>query len=82
MRDRDVIHMMQRCAEEISRLRQRISMLEPKARAYDTVSQILALRPQPSVGMEEDLVWRLRKSIEEEEKRLADKSPPAGEVAQ
>jgi hypothetical protein len=65
MNDREAIDMMQRCAAEITSLRQQIKAIAPKADAYDSITAILRLLPVPSQGMSEDLVWSLRKRIEE-----------------
>lgn len=61
----DTIQMMQRCADEIQTLRQRLAIVEPKAHAYDALCTVLDLLPKPSQGYGEDLVWRLRKQVEE-----------------
>lgn len=76
MRDHDVIQMAQRCAEEIKSLRRIIAELEPKAEAYDTLRSVLNLMPRPSVGMTEDLVWRLEKQIAE---LIKNQNEPKGE---
>lgn len=65
MNETDTIQMMQRCAEEIQLLRNRIADLEPKAHAYDSIATILGLLPKTTQGYGEDLVWRLRKQIQE-----------------
>lgn len=65
MPDKEVIDMMRRCKDEIVLLRATIERLKPKADAYDSVETILHLLPRPSVGMSEDLVWRLDKRIRE-----------------
>jgi hypothetical protein len=61
----EFMQMAQRCRDEIKELRARIAYLEPKADAYDNMSAVLRLLPQPSRGMSEDLVWRLDKRISE-----------------
>lgn len=76
MNQRDTIEMMQRCAEEISGLRAQVAALRPKAEAFDAIQQVLGLLPRRSEGMGEDLVWRLKKAIEEEKRALA----PVNEV--
>jgi len=65
MTNKEAVEMMQRAASEIEELRRRISQLEPKAHAYDSVAQVLRLLPQPSVGYGEDVAWMLRKRIKE-----------------
>jgi hypothetical protein len=71
MNDREAIEMMQRCKHEIIGLRQEIDRLRPKAEAYESVAQVLALLPQRSVGMSEDMVWALDKRIREIEQATA-----------
>ena len=61
MKDKDVVDMMLRCAEEIESLRRINVMLQPKAEAYDAIVAILGLLPKQSQGYGEDLAWRLRK---------------------
>lgn len=61
----EAIEMMNRCKHEIMDLRATIDRLRPKADAYDNLATVLRLLPQPSVGMGEDMVWRLDKRIEE-----------------
>lgn len=61
----EAIQMMQRCKHEIADLRRQIATLRPKADAYDNLTIVLRLLPQPSIGMGEDLVWTLDKRIQE-----------------
>jgi hypothetical protein len=61
----EFLQMASRCRNEIKDLRARIAYLEPKAEAYDSLTAVLRLLPQPSRGMSEDLVWRLDKRISE-----------------
>lgn len=63
--NREAIEMMNRCINEIAGLRLTIDRLKPKADAYDNLAIVLHLLPQPSQGMGEDLVWRMKKRIEE-----------------
>lgn len=65
MNDKEAIEMMQRCKHEIMDLRREIDRLRPKAEAYESVAQVLALLPQQSRGMSEDMVWALDKRIRE-----------------
>lgn len=65
MTDKDTIDMIQRCIEEIEMLRRENDRLRPKAEAYGAITAILGLLPQPTQGYSEDIVWRLRKQIEE-----------------
>lgn len=76
MTDWEAKEMMQRCKHEFLSLRREIDRLRPKADAYETVAQILALLPRPSVGMSEDLVWVLDKRIKELEMKEEPKSVP------
>lgn len=65
MHDSEAIEMMQRSSSEIKELRARIAGLERKAHAYDMISAILGLLPQPSRGESLDLAWMLDKRIRE-----------------
>lgn len=65
MGDKEAIDMMQRCKQEIVSLKREIERLRPKAEAYDSVAQVLALLPRQSMGMGEDIVWILDKRIRE-----------------
>ncbi len=76
MHDKEAIDMMLRCKGEIESLRIIISKLQPKADAYDNLSIVLHLLPQPSQGYGEDLVWRLKNKIDELEKALATEIKP------
>jgi len=51
--------MMQMCRNEIVGLRAHIARLEPKAEAYDNLAAVIRHLPRPSVGMGEDVVWRI-----------------------
>lgn len=68
MHDKEAIEMMQRCASEITDLRRQIEVLAPKADAYDNLATVLNLLPKRSQGMGLDLVWDLKKRIEELER--------------
>ena len=65
MNDKEAIKMMQRCKHEIMGLREEVKRLRPKADAYDSVAQILALLPRPNECVSEDMVWLLDKRINE-----------------
>jgi hypothetical protein len=65
MHDKEAIDMMERCMGEITSLRREVDELRPKADAYDSIKQILGMMPSRSIGMGEDLVWRLKKRIEQ-----------------
>lgn len=71
MHDKEAIDMMQRCKGEIVTLRKQIDYLQPRAEAYEKISQVLGLLPQQGVGMGDDLVWRLDKKIKEIEQAMA-----------
>jgi hypothetical protein len=60
MDDRDAMHMMTRCSNEIKTLRARISFLEPKAQAYDLLCTVVgSLLPNQNYASPEDLTHRL-----------------------
>ena len=61
----EAIDMMNRCKQEIVGLRAEIDRLRPKAEAYDNLVTVLRLLPRPSIGMGEDLVWRIDQRIRE-----------------
>ncbi len=65
MDNKEAIEMMNRCMGEITSLRIINSELRPKADAYDNLAIVLNLLPKASQGYGEDLVWRLKKKIEE-----------------
>lgn len=65
MHDKEAAEMMNRCVSEITSLRRQIDTLAPKADAYDSITTILRLLPRPSQGYGEDLVWALKKRIDE-----------------
>jgi len=71
MHDKEAIDMMQRCKQEILSLRKQIDYLEPRAEAYEKISQVLNLLPRQGGAMGEDLVWTLDKRIRETEQILA-----------
>lgn len=63
---KEAIEVVNRCRFEIINLRQQISILLPKAEAYDNLVSIIQLLPKPSVvTMGEDLVWMMDKRIKE-----------------
>lgn len=65
MTDKEMIGVMERSIAEIEMLRRENDRLRPKADAYDSITAILGLLPQPPQGFGEDIVWGLRKKIEE-----------------
>lgn len=79
----EAIEMMKRAAGEIRELRATIERLKPKAHAYDQLSAVLGLLPQPSQGYGEDVAWMLDKRIAELEKaRKPEPTPAPGYVAE
>ncbi|MGU3656798.1 hypothetical protein [Methylobacterium fujisawaense] len=72
MHDQQAIQMMQRCREELLTQRRRIEALAPKAEAYDALCAVLDLLPKRSVGMTEDLTWRLELEIGAAKARIAE----------
>lgn len=74
MTDKDTAEMIQRCIEEITGLQNRLAALAPRADAYEAITKILNLLPQPSQGYGVDIVWQLRKE-------LAELQPKPNEVA-
>jgi hypothetical protein len=64
--------MICRCIEEISMLRHEIATLSPKAHAYDQITTVLGLLPKPSQGYGEDIIWRLKKQLEELKPEIAE----------
>ena len=71
---REMMEMARRAASEISDLRRTIERLKPKADAYDKLSIVLGMMPQPSRDYGEDLAGRLYKRAEE---LAAELLPPA-----
>ena len=65
MNDNEAIQMMKRASAEIKDLRRQIDRLAPKAHAYDNLSAVLRLLPQPSQGYGEDVAFLLDRRIEE-----------------
>jgi hypothetical protein len=66
MEDKEAIEMMNRCIHEIEDLRRTNTQLTPAAEAYEVIRKIThGLAPVNRMGYSEDLVWRLRKKIQE-----------------
>ncbi len=61
---KEMIEMAGRAASEIETLRAQIGRLAPKADAYDRLSQVLNLLPQPQQGYGEDVAHMLRRRAE------------------
>lgn len=79
MSKQEAIQMMTRCLHEIEGLRGEITVLRPKAEAYDNIAAVLRLLPQPTRGYGEDLTWVLKKRIKEietSEKKDASEGTP------
>lgn len=79
----DTIEMAEASVREIEGLRAANATLAPKAHAYDTITTILGLLPQPSQGYAEDLTWKLKRRIEElraeHERTAGATAPPPGQ---
>lgn len=65
MEDKEAVDMMQRCMHEIEAQRQVIARMRPNAEAYEIIRGIVGMLPKPSEAYGEDLVWILRKRIQE-----------------
>ena len=65
MQDKEAIEMMQRCIDEIETQRRIVNHLSPKAEAYEVIRDIVRISPKATQGYGEDLVWRLKRKIEE-----------------
>lgn len=77
MNSTEAIEMMRRASSEIKDLRRQIEHLAPKAAAYDNLAVVLGLLPRPSVGMAEDVAWRLDKRVEELKAEMKGREPAA-----
>lgn len=62
---REIMEMGRRAASEIRDLRAAIDRLTPKAHAYDNLTIVLGLLPQPSRAYGEDLAYRIDKRADE-----------------
>lgn len=66
MSNKEAVQMMQRCVTEINGLRAEIDRLRPKADAYDNLAIALHYaNPRRGEIVGEDMVWTLKKRIEE-----------------
>jgi len=65
MDDKEAIDMMTRCIAELQTQQARITVLEPKAEAYEVIRDVVHLLPKQSRGYGEDLIWIMRKRIKE-----------------
>ncbi len=61
----DTIEMAQAAIAEIEMLRSVNRNLVSKADAYDMLTAVLRLLPQPSQSMGEDMAWKLKRRVEE-----------------
>jgi hypothetical protein len=67
----EAVQMMNRCKQEILRLRAVIAHLEPKAEAYDdNMALVLRLLPRSSIDKTDDVIWLLDKRIRELELKM------------
>lgn len=74
MEDKEAVQMIQRCIEELQTQRNVINRLQPQAEAYEVIRDVVRMTPKPSQGMGEDLIWQLRRKIEDLQPK-----PKAGE---
>jgi len=65
MTPNEQVQMMKRCVHEFQLLRAQISIMKPKAEAYDLIATIADLLPKHSQGYSEDIVWMLENKIGE-----------------
>lgn len=72
MSNHEAISMMARAEDEIKRLRRRIEALEPRAEAFNVISQIMSYLPQGAVGMSEDVLFTFRMRSNELKKEIED----------
>lgn len=77
MTDKDTADMINQCISEIQMLQAQVAALTPKAAAYDLITKILGLIPPPSQGYGIDIIWQLRKRLEELQPKVADAGSPA-----
>lgn len=74
MHDKEALQMMNRCKDEIKTLRAQLSVLQPKAEAYDRMCHILDMMPRNSrlLGGTEDVVWIIERESEKLIKSMQD----------
>lgn len=61
----EIISALRMAHDEIVRLRRQVSILEPKAHAYDTIAQVARLSIQnTNVGYGEDPAWRVKQMVD------------------
>ena len=65
MQDTETLHLLMKCREEIAALRRQVDELMPRAEAFASIQQILAMIPKSGGIYAEDVLWRLSKHIEE-----------------
>lgn len=80
MEDHDAVNILRRCKDEIQHLQHTISVLAPKADAYDQLLKVLKLLPEPSQGVGEDLAWRLQCRIDALEWTIGKQTPAVAVV--
>lgn len=61
----EFVEMGKRASAEIKTLRNHIAQLAPKAEAYDNIARVLALLPQRSSVVGEDVAWMIDRRIKE-----------------
>lgn len=62
MNDIQALEMMKRCKSELELYRDQNRMLEPRAKAFECIAQILDMM-KPSRGYREDLIYILDREI-------------------
>lgn len=61
----EIISALRMAHDEIVRLRRQVSILEPKAHAYDTIAQVARLSIQnANVSYGEDPAWRVKQMVD------------------
>lgn len=76
----DILRALRMGHDEIVTLRRRVAELEPKAHAYETISQIARLTvTERSQGYGEDAAWRIKQLVEQIEAER-DAEHPTGAI--
>lgn len=60
----ELIRMLRMAYDEIITLQRAVTDLEPRALAYDNLSRVIGLIPQPERGYDEDIAWRLKQQVD------------------
>ncbi len=77
MHNKEALEMMYRCKDEFESLRRHIAQLEPKAVAFDLINKVMSYVPdRNSQGYGEDIVWVLKRRINEIEAQEKEPLPP------